>query len=180
MGRIAAPSARRWSQRPCSEAAAARSPSRLPRRPRRGRPRALKAPPPDAPALAVGITEPNPNFFAVGDVPAEFAHWRDELVKIHPAYYRVIVDWSALQPQAGKPPIFDSPNQGCLRDKPPCGAFGGIRSVFKALGERQKADGGWEALVVLVGTPEWAASPPSGCERKGTLPRSRPPGPATG
>src|SRR5262249_46649190 len=66
-----------------------------------------EGPPPSGPALAVGITEPNPNFFAVGDdVPAEFARWRDELVKIHPAYYRVIVDWSALQPEAGKPPIF--------------------------------------------------------------------------
>jgi hypothetical protein len=139
-----------------------------------------EGPPPDAPALAVGITEPNPNFFATGEIAEPFGHWRDELVKMHPAYYRVIVDWSALQPETGKPPIFDSPNQGCLRDKPPCAAFGGIRSVFKALGERQKADGGWEALVVLVGTPEWAASPPSGCERKGTLPRSRPPKPGYG
>src|SRR3954454_5784210 len=62
-----------------------------------------EGPPPDAPALAVGITEPNPNFFAVGDVAAEFSRWRDELVKLHPAYYRVIVDWSGLQPEAGKP-----------------------------------------------------------------------------
>ena len=57
-----------------------------------------EGPPPDGPALAVGITEQNPNFFAVGDVAAEFSRWRDELVKIRPAYYRVVVDWSALQP----------------------------------------------------------------------------------
>src|SRR5690242_8236488 len=32
-----------------------------------------EGPPPDGPALAVGITEQNPNFFATGDVPPEFA-----------------------------------------------------------------------------------------------------------
>ncbi len=134
-------------------------------------------PPPDAPALAVGITEQNPNFIWPDSHPVvpEFARWRDALAKIHPAYYRVIVDWSVLQPEAGKPPVFDSPNGGCMRDKGPCGGYGGIRDVFKALGARQKADGGWQALVVLTGTPTWAAAPASGCERAGTLPRSRPP-----
>jgi hypothetical protein len=137
-------------------------------------------PPPDAPALAVGITEQNPNFISPGPVPGVFAHWRDELAKLHPAYYRLVVDWASLQPEPGKPPVFDSPNDGCLRDKPPCGGYGGLRSVLKALGERQRADGGWQALVVPAGTPAWAAAPASGCERPGTLPRSRPPRPGDG
>jgi hypothetical protein len=140
-------------------------------------------PPPDAPALAVGITEQNPNFIwpeAVRPVPDPFARWRDALARMRPAYYRLVVDWSALQPEAGKPPVFDSPNGGCLRDKQPCGSYGGLREVFKALGARQKADGGWQALVVLAGTPEWAAAPAGGCERGRTLPRSRPPKPGYG
>jgi hypothetical protein len=76
--------------------------------------------------------------------------------------------------------VFDSPNGGCLRDKQPCGSYGGLREVFKALGARQKADGGWQALVVLTGTPEWAAAPATGCERPGTQTRSRPPRPGYG
>jgi hypothetical protein len=142
-----------------------------------------EGPPPDAPALAIGITEQNPNFIwpeKAHAVPPEFARWRDELAKVHPAYYRVVVDWSSLQPEAGKPPVFDSPNAGCLRDKLPCGAYAGLRDVFKALAARQKADGGWQALVVLTGTPEWAAAPASGCERPNTEPRSRPPKPGYG
>jgi hypothetical protein len=140
-------------------------------------------PPPDAPALALGITEQNPNFIwpeGSRPVPPEFARWRDELAEIHPAYYRVVIDWASLQPEGGKPPIFDSPNGGCLRDLPPCGGYAGLRDVFKALAARQKADGGWQALVVLTGTPEWAAAPPSGCERPSTQPRSRPPTPGYG
>src|SRR3954453_4636572 len=43
--------------------------------------RGTEGAPPGAPALAVGITEPNPNFFAVGDVPEPFGRWRDELGK---------------------------------------------------------------------------------------------------
>jgi hypothetical protein len=34
-----------------------------------------------------------------------------------------------------------------------------------------------QVLVVLTGTPAWAARPASGCERAGTEPRSRPPRP---
>jgi hypothetical protein len=140
-------------------------------------------PPPDGPALAIGITEQNPNFIwpaASRPVPPEFARWRDELAEIHPAYYRVVVDWSSLQPEAGKPPVFEAPNGGCLRDKPPCAGYAGLRDVFTALAARQKADGGWKGLVVVTGTPEWAAAPASGCERPGTEPRSRPPKPGYG
>ncbi len=148
-------------------------PPKAPAGPARG----TAGPAPGGPALAVGITEQNPSFVwpkGAHEVPGPFARWRDALAQIHPAYYRLVVDWSSLQPEAGRPPVFDSPNGGCLRDKPPCGAYGGLREILRALGARQR-EGGWQALVVLAGTPEWAARPAGGCERDGTLPRSRPP-----
>jgi hypothetical protein len=150
------------------------------------------APPPPAPsptatptanaagpegALAVGVTEQNPNFVwprGAHDVNPEFARWRDELGRIRPAYYRLVLDWASQQPNAGQAPVFDGPNGGCMRDKPPCGGYGGLRDQLRALAARQR-QGGWTALVVLTGTPEWAARGPGGCERAETQPRSRPP-----
>jgi hypothetical protein len=134
------------------------------------------------PSLAVGITEQNPAFIwpASHPIPQPFARWRDALARLHPAYYRLVVQWSAWQPQAGQPPVFDSPNGGCLRDKPPCAPFAGLRELLQALGERQRADGGWQVLVVLSGTPPWAAAGPAGCERRGVQPISRPPRPGYG
>ena len=64
-------------------------------------------------------------------------------------------------------------NGGCLRDKQPCAAYGGLRDQLQALAARQR-EGGWETLVVMSGTPEWAARPAGGCERDNTTPRSRP------
>jgi hypothetical protein len=126
--------------------------------------------------LAVGITEPNPNLIwpaGARDVPPEFARWRDQLAKLKPAYYRLVLDWPSLEPENGKP-VFDALNGGCLRDKPPCAAYGGLRDQLQALAARQR-EGGWETLVVMSGTPEWAARPPAGCERDETTPRSRAP-----
>jgi hypothetical protein len=138
--------------------------------------------PPSGPSLAVGITEQNPNFIWPDShpVPGEFGRWRDQLAQLHPAYYRLIVSWAALQPDAGRPPVFDSPNAGCLRTAPPCGGYAGLREVLQALGQRQRQDGGWQVLVVLTGTPAWAATDPGGCERAGTQPISRPPTPGFG
>jgi hypothetical protein len=132
-------------------------------------------PPPEG-DLAVGITEQNPNFIwpaGAREVPPEFARWRDELAKVKPAYYRLVLDWPSLEPESGKP-SFDAINGGCLRDKQPCAAYGGLRDQLQALAARQR-EGGWETLVVMSGTPEWAARPPGGCERDETTPRSRPP-----
>ena len=50
--------------------------------------------PAGGPSLAVGITEPNPNLFAPNSVltpPADWARWRDELVKLGAAADRVQV-----------------------------------------------------------------------------------------
>jgi hypothetical protein len=61
-----------------------------------------------------------------------------------------------------------------MRDVQPCGNYAGLRDQLRALGARQK-EGGWEALVVVAGTPEWAARPEGGCERRSATARSRPP-----
>jgi hypothetical protein len=131
------------------------------------------------PSLAVGITEPNPAFVWAPRhaVPAPFDRWRDALTKLHPAYYRLVVDWSAAQPSRDATPTFAQYNGGCLRDEPPCAPYGGVREQLRALASRQRSGDGWEALVVLTGTPEWAATAPGGCERSNALPRARPPRP---
>lgn len=129
---------------------------------------------PSAGRLAAGITEPNANFlWPDPDVPQPFARWRDALGKLHPAVYRLVLYWPAIQPSAGAPPDMDAFNGGCLRDKQPCAPFT-LRDQLKALAERQK-EGGWEGLVVVAGTPDWAARPASGCERSGTSARNRMP-----
>ena len=129
--------------------------------------------------LSVGITEPNANFvYRPGSkpVPEPFAHWAAELDKMRPSLYRLVLDWPTLQPQAGTPPNFDVPDQGCMRDQQPCAPYGGLREQLRALATQQKV-GGWQAFVVVTGTPDWAARGPRGCERDETQPRSRPPTP---
>jgi hypothetical protein len=133
-------------------------------------------PAPPGPRLAIGLTEPNPNFLwpaGARDVAPEFARWRDELERLQPTYYRLVLDWASLQPEPG-PPNFAIAHSGCLRDKPPCAPWNGLREQLEALAARQR-EGGWEALVVLAGTPAWAARRAGGCERDNVEPRSRPP-----
>ena len=51
-----------------------------------------------------------------------------------------------------------------------------MKDQLAALASRQKQHkGGWEVLVVITGTPDWAARPGVGCERPDTQPRSRAP-----
>jgi hypothetical protein len=117
------------------------------------------------PSLAVGITEPNPNLFAPDEVlamPEPWRTWRDELVRIEPELYRLIIDWNKHQPSPDAPPDLGAPNGGCMRDKPPCAPYAGVRDQLRALAARQR-EGGWQALVVFTGTPEWAAVAPHGC-----------------
>jgi hypothetical protein len=125
--------------------------------------------------LAVGVTEPNPNLVSTSEqIPEPFARWRTELGKVGPAVYRLVLYWPAIQPEAGAPPDLDGFNGGCMRDKQPCAGYGGVRDQLRALASRQR-DGGWEALVVVAGTPEWAARPASGCERRRIGPTNRMP-----
>jgi hypothetical protein len=133
--------------------------------------------------LAIGLTEQNPNLFwapgARDGVPPEFARWQEDTGKLKPAFYRLVLDWPSLQPEKGTRANLAQPYDGCLRGKPPCAAWAGVKDQLAALASRQKQHkGGWEVLVVITGTPEWAARPASGCEREGTEPRSRAPKPS--
>ena len=145
-------------------------------------PEPTEAPRVSQPMLAIGITEPNPAFVwsatARPDIPAPFDGWRNELSVIDPHYYRLVVDWGALQPSADSPADLDRRRNGCLRATPPCEPWAGLREQLEALASRQRS-GGWEGVVVLTGTPEWAASEPSPCERADATPRSRLPRPET-
>jgi hypothetical protein len=131
------------------------------------------------PALAVGFTEPNPLLVwspAARDVVPRFDRWRRRVGRIRPAFYRIMIDWPSLQPTADQPANLALWNPGCYRTIPPCGAYEGVREQLQALASRQRK-GGWEGVVVISGSPEWAAGPRAGCERKGTEPRSRAPRP---
>jgi hypothetical protein len=139
-------------------------------------PEAPAAPGPEQPALSIGITEPNPAFIwsarARPNPPAPFRAWRDELSLIDPDHYRLVVDWGELQPDPDRPADLDQPRGGCMRATPPCLGWRGLREQLAALASRQAA-GGWETLVVLTGTPEWAAAAPHPCERRDVGPRAR-------
>ena len=125
--------------------------------------------------IAVGITEPNPNFVSASpEIEQPFARWRDALARMKPALYRLVLYWPALQLRAGAPADLGAINGGCMRDKLPCAAFAGVRDQLRALATRQRR-GGWEGFVVVTGTPEWAARPPSGCERRRIGPTNRMP-----
>jgi hypothetical protein len=129
------------------------------------------APPVREPALAIGITEPNPNFFRPGPVDPSATRWRDALAAIHPDYSRLVLDWAHLQPDAGRPANLDVPETGCARQTPPCAPWTGVNDQLRALAARQR-EGGWEGLVVITDTPEWAAGPVNGCTEGGAGPRS--------
>ena len=134
-------------------------------------------PPPAAGAdrLALGITEPNPNFLwpaAERSVPQPFARWGEALADIRPDYYRLVVEWRVLQPREGDPADLVIPQGGCSRADPPCAGWLGVREQLRALAARQRS-GGWDGVMVITGTPGWAAEPAGGCERPETEARSR-------
>ena len=136
-------------------------------------------PTPPGAGLAIGVTEPNPNLVASPadrPVPEPWSRWRDALGAIRPAFYRLVIDWPSIEPRADAPADLSAPNAGCMRALEPCLGWAGVRDQLRALASRQR-EGGWQALVVITGTPDWAAAAPSSCERRGTQPRSRPPRP---
>jgi hypothetical protein len=108
------------------------------------------------------------------EVPEPFAARAAELRALAPALYRLVVDWSLLQRDAGAPANFDAPETGCLRARRPCAPFAGMRERLRALAARQR-EGGWERSWCPLWTPAWAAAPPRGCERDTVDPRARPP-----
>jgi hypothetical protein len=163
----------RGAAEPIPTATATPSPSATPTPSSTPTPAATPAPA-AGPGLAVGVTEPNPNLYGTTPVPAPWEQWRQALGTIHPSYYRLVVDWASIQPSADAPADLSAPNAGCMRAVQPCLGWSGVRDQLRALAARQK-EGGWTALVVITGTPAWAAAPASGCERAGASPGSRPP-----
>ena len=130
-------------------------------------------------SLAIGITEPNPSLIwpaAARPVAEAFAPWRDAVTVLRPHFYRLQLDWGRLQPRPHEPLTADHAEHGCLRDRLPCAPWLGLREQLAALAARQ-AEGGWETVVTISGTPAWAAREAHGCERPGTGPRSRMPRP---
>ena len=91
-----------------------------------------------------------------------------------PALYRIVVYWPSIQPSANAPADLTAINGGCMRDKLPCAGYAGIRDQLRALATRQR-EGPAEGFVMITGTPEWAARPPSGCERRRIGPTNRMP-----
>jgi hypothetical protein len=124
--------------------------------------------------LAVGLSDRNANLLWAGPRGGDFEPWRERVEALRPRWYRLMVDWSQLQPVRDGPFLFDQPDNGCLRDRPPCRPFAGMRDVLRAVRSQQRAHGGWEIVVTIYGVPEWAARAPHGCERSTELPRSRP------
>ena len=122
------------------------------------------------PAFALGINEYNPHLLAPGRQPAPFGRFRDALVALEPSYVRVLVDWSTIQESAGSPPDFDERKDGCSRGQPPCAPYDGIRATLRAAAALPA-----RPVVLIYGTPDWAANEPEGCEREGVTPFGRMP-----
>lgn len=126
--------------------------------------------PAPVPRFAIGIDEKNPHLLAPGEQPAPFARFRDALHALKPSYVRVLVDWSTVQKAPDAAPVFDERKDGCARTQPPCAPYHGIRDTLravKALGARP--------VILVYGTPGWAARPAAGCERDGVTPWARTP-----
>ena len=135
--------------------------------------------PPSGGKLAIGLGESNANLLWTNAARPQLPDpaldpWRDRVEALRPAYYRLPIDWAALQPDPDSPPDFEQPADGCSRGQPPCGAYDGVRERLRAIRSQQDAHGGWQVIVVLYGVPDWAAAPAGGCERADTQARSRP------
>jgi hypothetical protein len=128
--------------------------------------------------LATGLTESNSQLLwpaAEHAVAPGFDVWRDRLLALQPRYLRVPVYWHQLQPDPAQPADLRHPADGCLRGRPPCGAFSGIADELAAIAALQRAGlGAPQVQIVIAGVPDWAANPASGCEREDAGPRSRP------
>ncbi|MFL5843785.1 MAG: hypothetical protein ACJ762_03760 [Solirubrobacteraceae bacterium] len=122
------------------------------------------------PSFAIGIDEKNPHLLAPGEQPAPFGRFRDALVALKPTYVRVLVDWSTVQKSASAPPVFTERKDGCARAQPPCAPFDGIRDTLRAVAAMPA-----RPVILIYGTPAWAARAPEGCEGEEVTPWARMP-----
>jgi hypothetical protein len=133
---------------------------------------APEPPQPPPPRLAIGLAEQNPYLIAPGEVPAPFAAWRDRAVALRPRWFRLIVDWSKVQPDGAAPPDWNAERDGCLRGEQPCAPYGGVRDLLRAIAARRTADNdatGWEVVASVHGAPAWARDPAPGCPAGGRI-----------
>jgi hypothetical protein len=131
------------------------------------------------PRIAIGVTEFNASLLRPAGgkdaAPAPgFAPYQRRVSALRPRYLRLVVDWYRVGENPSGTPDLAIPQDGCVRGQAPCAPFAGVRAQLEAVREQQRAHGGWEVVVTIAWTPEWAARRPGGCERPGTTPRSRP------
>ena len=129
--------------------------------------------------LATGLTETNPQLLwdvrTHPGVAAGFATSRERVAALRPAFLRVPIYWSQLQPDPSQPAALALPGDGCLRGTPPCGVYRGLTELFSAIASLQRAGhGAPQVEIVISNVPTWAARPPGGCERSDAGPVSRP------
>jgi hypothetical protein len=92
-----------------------------------------------------------------------------------PTYFRLVVDWAKMEGPDGAVDV-NLPRDGCLRSIGPCAAWAGIRQQLEAVKAAQtRSPGHFRLMAVISEIPDDQAAPPSGCEPKGILPRSRAP-----
>ncbi|MCU1348782.1 MAG: hypothetical protein JWO56_1812, partial [Acidobacteria bacterium] len=82
----------------------------------------------------------------------------------------MLVDWSQLQPVPGAQPGFANPSGGCMRGVGPCSGWAGLSATLHAVGAL-----GAQPVLVVYGTPDWAATKVPGCEAAGTTSYARMP-----
>ncbi|MCW3012412.1 MAG: hypothetical protein JWO90_2816, partial [Solirubrobacterales bacterium] len=73
--------------------------------------------------LELGISEQNVHLIAPGAAPPGFGAYRDALAALRPDRYRLVVDWSKLQPDPAVPADLALGQDGCARGGPPCAGF---------------------------------------------------------
>ncbi len=139
------------------------------------------APTPARPAF--GITEDNADLLwapgaAAPAQAAPFARARSWLSALHPRYFRLLIDWAALQPTASVPASLNAPVDGCARGVAPCGAYPGVAGQLEAIASQQRAsrargEAAPQVVVDLLGAPSWATLAPHGCEAPGVAPTAR-------
>lgn len=115
------------------------------------------------PGFSIGVNEADPRLLAPPTgTPEPYATQGARLAALRPAYVRVLVDWGRLQPEPGSPPQLALPNDGCMRGISPCLPWAGLRDTLRAI-----RDLGAQPVLVLYGTPPWAATDVQGCRRTG-------------
>src|SRR5207248_6534886 len=105
------------------------------------------------------------------------ARGRRQVTGLHPNYIRLLIDWAALQPDPRRPPALEGRDSGGARAVGPCAPYAGVRDELAAIASQQRAAAAsdeFQIVIVIFGTPAWAAGPAAICERGGRGTFSRP------